>query len=93
VGPFLYTGGSAHAQQTILLSIASLVLIRKLKFLSKLLTKDTFTNLSSQILTPSLITDPLGVSIVQQCRLLEHHLGLESSALDECLKEPDTMLL
>ena len=71
-------------------SIASLVLVRKLKFLSKLLIKDTSTNLSSQILTAGLITDPLGVSIVQQCRLLEHHLGLESSALDECLMEPDT---
>ena len=66
------------------------MLVRKLKFLSKLPIKDTSTNLSSQILTAGLITDPLRVSIVQQCRLLEHHLGLESSALDECLMEPDT---
>ena len=71
-------------------SIASLILLRKLLFLSKLLTKDSSSHVSSRILSAGIITDPLNVSIIQQCKMLESRLQISESLVDKCLEDPDT---
>lgn len=63
------------------------MLIRKLNFLSSILIKEASVHISSRVLTSGLITNLLEVSIIQQCHLLKHHLGLTIG--NNMLKQPE----
>ena len=66
-------------------SIASIILLRKVNFLAKLLS--TASSSSSRVFISATISDPLNVSLIQQCRMLESVVGV--SIVDECLRYPD----
>jgi len=66
-------------------SIASIILLRKVNFLAKLLS--TASSSSSRVFISATISDPLNVSLIQQCRMLESVVGV--SIVDECLRSPD----
>ena len=70
-------------------SMSTRILLRKLVFLSKLLSpsKDT---LSSRIFTSLAIGDIYNTSIVQQCLMLESHLNMDCTA--KCLMDPDNSI-
>ena len=70
-------------------SVACLLLLHKINFLAKLLSTDN-NSVSSKVLTSAIISDPINVSIIQQCRMLESIVGV--SILDECLESPDTAI-
>ena len=61
------------------------VLIRKLKYLSKLLSSDEDT-ISTRIFNSVAMEDVYNCSIIQQCRMLEAHLG--TNVLAMCLNDP-----
>ena len=67
-------------------SVATCVLIRKLGFLSKLLsmTEDT---ISHGVFTSLAMENVFGISLVQQCQMLEANLG--TCVLASCLSGPD----
>ena len=67
-------------------TVATRILIRKLSFLSKLLsaTKDT---ISHRVFTSLAMEDVFETSIVQQCRMLEADLG--TCVLAKCLSDPE----
>ena len=67
-------------------SMACRVLLRKLTFLGKLLQAEKHT-ISSSIFTSAIITDPLNVSIIQQCKMLESLLSVH--VLEDCLHYPE----
>ena len=69
-------------------SMSTRVLIRKLKFLSQLLSDSNDVELISREIFSSLATiNVYDVSIVQQCHMLESPLG--TNVLVRCLNEPD----
>ena len=67
-------------------SVATRVLIRKLGFLSKLLsgTEDT---ISRRVFTSLAMENVFDISLVQQCQILEANLG--TCVLASCLSDPD----
>ena len=67
-------------------SMASRILVRKLSFLAKLLFPQNHS-ISSHMFTSAAITDPLNISIIQQCRLLESITHTE--VLHLCLDDPE----
>ena len=68
-------------------SMSTRVLIRKLTFLSRLLSNSNDVELISKEIFSSLAAvDVYRVSIIQQCRMLESSLG--TSVLVRCLNEP-----
>ena len=68
-------------------SMSTRVLIRKLKFLCRLLSDSNDGVLISREIFSSLATiNVYGVSIIQQCRMLESSLG--TNVLERCLNEP-----
>lgn len=66
-------------------SITCLILLRKVNFLAKLLAANT-NCLSTRVFTSAAISDPVNVSLLQQCRMLESLVGV--SIVDECLCSP-----
>ena len=66
-------------------SVSTRVHIRKLKYLSKLLLSDEDT-ISTRIFNSVAMEDVYNCSIIQQCRMLEAHLG--TSFLAMCLNNP-----
>ena len=67
-------------------SITCLLLLRKINFLAKLLSADN-NSTSARVLTSAIISDPVNVSLIQQCKMLESRVGI--SIVDECLCSPD----
>ena len=70
-------------------SVSTRVLIRKLKYLSKLLSSDEDT-ISTRIFNSVAMEDVYNCSIIQQCRMLEAHLG--TSVLAMCLNDPSNVV-
>ena len=66
-------------------SLSTCILIRKLSFLTKLLSDRNYT-ISGRIFTSIAIVDVNNVGIVQQCRMLE--AKLDTPILTQCLKCP-----
>ena len=66
-------------------AVATCILLRKLTFLSKLLSnyKDT---MSSRIFI-SLVIEDINISVVQQCKMLEATLATD--IVDQCLSNPN----
>jgi exonuclease III len=71
-------------------SIPVRILLRKLNFLAKLLSKDHPRKLSTRIFTSLSISDPFQVSLIQQCRMLESIIG--TSILKDCLEDPENAI-
>ena len=67
-------------------SMATRILVRKLGFLAKLLSPQV-NSISSHIFTSTAITDPLNISIIQQCRFLESITQVD--VLQSCLNDPE----
>ena len=67
-------------------AVSTRILIRKLGFLSKLLSSSKDT-ISSRMFTSLAIEDVFETSIVQQCRMLESNLGTD--ILVQCLTDPE----
>ena len=67
-------------------AVSTRILIRKLGFLSKLLSSSKDT-ISSRVFTSLAIEDVFETSIVQQCRMLESNLG--TNILAQCLTDPE----
>ena len=67
-------------------TVATRILIRKLTFLSKLLSNNGDT-MSSRIFTSLAIEDVYSISIVQQCKMLE--ATLSTDVVNQCLSTPD----
>ena len=66
-------------------SVCTRVLIRKLKYLSKLLSSDQDT-INTRIFNSVAMEDVYNCSIIQRSRMLEAHLG--TSVLVMCLNDP-----
>ena len=71
-------------------TMATRILLRKLSFLSKLLSNQK-DSMSSQIFVSLAIDDIYSISIVQQCRFLE--ASLATNVVDRCLLSPGDALL
>ena len=67
-------------------TVATRILIRKLTFLSKLLSNCNDT-MSSRIFISLAIDDVYNISIIQQCKMLE--ASLATDVVDQCLTTPD----
>ena len=71
-------------------TISTRILLRKLTFLSRLLTNSD-DNMSSRIFTSLAIVDVYSITIVQQCRLLEAPLG--TNIIYKCLENPENAMI
>ena len=71
-------------------TISTRILLRKLTFLSRLLTNSDDT-MSSRIFTSLAIVDVYSITIVQQCRLLEAPLG--TNIIYKCLENPENAMI
>ena len=67
-------------------SMTSRILIRKLTYLAKLLSSNK-RSISSDIFSSAIISDPLNVSLIQQCIMLESENGIDVLRL--CLECPE----
>ena len=56
-------------------SIVYRVFLRKIKYLAKLLVDDSKSN-SSRVFVSATIADPVNVSLIQQCKMLESIIGV-----------------
>ena len=80
-----------HASDTVRIglhwpTVATRILIRKLTFLSKLLS-DTKDSMSFCVFTTFTMEDVYNISIIQQCRMLESPLATDLTT--QCLSNPD----
>ena len=71
-------------------TISTRILLRKLTFLSRLLTNSDDT-MSSRIFTSLAIVDVYSITIVQQCRLLEAPLG--TNIIYKCLENAENAMI
>ena len=65
------------------------IFLRKIKYLSKLLVGDS-KSISSRVFVSATIADPVDVSLIQQCKMLESIIGV--SLVNQCLHSPDDAL-
>ena len=65
------------------------IFLRKIKYLAKLLLGDS-ESISSRVFVSTTIADPVNVSLIQQCRMLESIIGV--SLVNECLRLPEDTL-
>ena len=65
------------------------VFLRKIKYLAKLLIGGS-KSISSRVFVSATIADPVNVSLIQQCKMLESIIGV--SLVNQCLHSPDDAL-
>ena len=70
-------------------SIVYRIFLCKIKYLSKLLVGDS-KSISSRVFVSATIADPLDVSLIQQCKMLESIIGV--SLVNQCLHSLDDAL-
>ena len=70
-------------------SIVYRVFLRKIKYLAKLLIGGS-KSISSRVFVSATIADPVNVSLIQQCKMLESIIGV--SLVNQCLHSPDDAL-
>ena len=70
-------------------SIVYRVSLRKIKYLAKLLVGGS-KSISSRVFVSATIADPVNVSLIQQCKMLESIIGV--SLVNQCLHSPDDVL-